>query len=814
MPTLESLRQQYPMYNDLPDEKFIEGFHKKFYSDMPIEELNKKIGYVPGPRTPGVGEMLTGEHGGKSFPQFLWDKLLKHGEELPGRLMKAGSDAFKGSEEFDPSAPLEVAGAAAGARVPTRGAEAAAKAVPKAAREVLTPIAKVVSDVPVAERLAAAGSSVAMGHPVMGAGIAMAPHALNATVAGLGVAERAAGAAARPLTRAGVAAGAAELLRDRDRKSQLDSDQRKTLRAATRDDAPSTTLVAANRIMQTLIPSASAQEAPQYGGTDAGRTSSSTSGREQQTPSPGEASQPAQPAPGPAAGPAGPGAGPAGPGGPAGPPPQGLNPSPMMGGPLPLPGQSPGLSRLPTRGEAPIAATHGGKTFMQFAWDQALKGTKDFAGALKEAGRTAYEEPEKFDPSAPTKAAMMMVGGGTPFSKPGAVGLGGGELFGKYAKYAKDYPPVGPPKLMEKLPGGKAGKELDVSGKAADKLVQEGKAFWSKSLTEEATQFAADRIRVMREMEKGEYDPHFPLSMRGDVDPAHYPTPHKMSEATMPAKAETVEKYLKQYGTPAARDRLIKGYERGLQLPGADRWYFMKQLEDAYIKELGAKSGRERFAQEFAGGMAATTGGANPTANLLMQHYATFLEQKGLSVPAKSHQYPFPIGGRYAEGNMQQWQRFLENGKQLFGPKNPKRHDFAHAFLGHPLSVIDEQMTQALVPGLMQPEFYGPAQRVVDSVAKKMGVDPRGFQDVTWAGLKALKEEARTGKPFTYEGPMMAHINSAIERTHILTGVPREEIVRKSLVRKQMPLYGILAGIFTGAIAARENRDEPAGSRQ
>ena len=47
MPTLDELRQKYPMYKDLPDEKFIEGFHKKFYSDMPIEELHKKVGYSP-----------------------------------------------------------------------------------------------------------------------------------------------------------------------------------------------------------------------------------------------------------------------------------------------------------------------------------------------------------------------------------------------------------------------------------------------------------------------------------------------------------------------------------------------------------------------------------------------------------------------------------------------------------------------------------------------------------------------------------------------------------------------------------------------
>ena len=35
------------------------------------------------------------------------------------------------------------------------------------------------------------------------------------------------------------------------------------------------------------------------------------------------------------------------------------------------------------------------------------------------------------------------------------------------------------------------------------------------------------------------------------------------------------------------------------------------------------------------------------------------------------------------------------------------------------------------------------------------GAGVRGFQDVGWAGLKALKTEAATGKPFVYEGPMI-----------------------------------------------------------
>jgi hypothetical protein len=205
-------------------------------------------------------------------------------------------------------------------------------------------------------------------------------------------------------SRAALISAASGLLQDRDAKRGLDSDQLKTIRKVSRGDADSSTMLSASRIMQALIPSAGAQEAPQYGGMDAGRSTASTSGLAQQTPSPGEASQPKAPPPG-------------------------MSPQLSGQGALPLPGQSPGLSKLPTTGETPIAATHGGKTFMQFAWEHALKGTKDLAAELKEAGRTAFEEPEKFDPRAPLKAAGMMVGGGTPFAARGALGAAGGKLM-------------------------------------------------------------------------------------------------------------------------------------------------------------------------------------------------------------------------------------------------------------------------------------------------------------------------------------------------------------------------------------------------
>jgi len=36
---------------------------------------------------------------------------------------------------------------------------------------------------------------------------------------------------------------------------------------------------------------------------------------------------------------------------------------------------------------------------------------------------------------------------------------------------------------------------------------------------------------------------------------------------------------------------------------------------------------------------------------------------------------------------------------------------------------------------------------------------------------------------------MISDINEAIERTHRLTGMPKEEIVRRGFVRSEIPIY-------------------------
>ena len=40
---LAEFRQQYPQYSDLSDDQLADAIYKKFYSDMPREQFNKKV---------------------------------------------------------------------------------------------------------------------------------------------------------------------------------------------------------------------------------------------------------------------------------------------------------------------------------------------------------------------------------------------------------------------------------------------------------------------------------------------------------------------------------------------------------------------------------------------------------------------------------------------------------------------------------------------------------------------------------------------------------------------------------------------------
>jgi len=54
MPTLAEVRAKYPQYNDMSDADLAGALHTKFYSDIPKEEFDKKIGFSAGPAKAAV----------------------------------------------------------------------------------------------------------------------------------------------------------------------------------------------------------------------------------------------------------------------------------------------------------------------------------------------------------------------------------------------------------------------------------------------------------------------------------------------------------------------------------------------------------------------------------------------------------------------------------------------------------------------------------------------------------------------------------------------------------------------------------------
>lgn len=339
-------------------------------------------------------------------------------------------------------------------------------------------------------------------------------------------------------------------------------------------------------------------------------------------------------------------------------------------------------------------------------------------------------------------------------------------------------------------PGAKFGERYPETVPPAQAINEKGRPYLSKATSPEAGKLAKTRLAMKPDIEAGNYTPYFDPAKRGDVDPAHYGEFHD-TKTNLMKKQVTREQYDTMAGNPDAVNRLEAAYANGLkQKDTAGNWYFMKQLEDEFIKELGPAEGRKMFKERFADAMAATTGGADPTANLLMAHYGNYLKAKGLPVP-EAHQFPYPVGGQYAGTNMDQFRKMIMEGAGIDPLKNEKRYNFSGNFLGRRTpSTIDEQMSGLFKPGMQNPPggSYGHFEKVLEALAAKHGVDPRYFQEVAWAGHKDMLELAR-GRSGYKAKPMIAHVNDAIERTHRVTGMPRDEIVRRGLVRAEIPLY-------------------------
>ena len=312
-----------------------------------------------------------------------------------------------------------------------------------------------------------------------------------------------------------------------------------------------------------------------------------------------------------------------------------------------------------------------------------------------------------------------------------------------------------------------------------------GKEFLQKELSPEAEALGAARREAQRDIERGEFTPFFDPTTRFYADPAPYALQGNTLTDVLPKRADTIAKYEGLARDPEAMDRLRGAYERGAEVPNAKDWYAMGQLEDAFMQEYGPEVGRQMFKERFADSMAATTGGADPTSNLLMATYGNKLREGGLDLPAASYDLPFPIGGRYAANNMAMFDKVINKGSGLT-TANPKRFNFSANFLGDTgRATIDEQMSGLFQPGLMLPagDSYGIYEKALGDLAAKYKLNPANFQDVAWAGGKLAKTPKFEPKP------MIQIVNEAIERTARVTGQDPEEVVYEGMVKAKRPMY-------------------------
>jgi len=319
-----------------------------------------------------------------------------------------------------------------------------------------------------------------------------------------------------------------------------------------------------------------------------------------------------------------------------------------------------------------------------------------------------------------------------------------------------------------------------------------GKLYAQSVNSPEALAVQKARKAAMTQINKGNYEPFFDVSQRKYVDPSLYPLPERTLTTNVPKTEKAMEKHLAEAQNPEALQKWQEAFEKGSQRPDAKDWYAMGQLHDAFVKELGPEEGVKQFKARFADPMGATTGGANPTSNLMTAAYTNFLKEKGLPIPENTFEAPFPIGGRFMEGNLNAARKLHETGT-LNPADTPKRYNFSSNFLGHlDRPTLDEQMMSAYGKTAPDKISYGLYENELNKLAAQNNVNPVNFQDVTWAGLK------------DYPGkPMMQEVNEMLARTSKITGEPQENVL-KGFIRGDKPMYGL------GAIGAGEavNQDD------
>jgi hypothetical protein len=412
--------------------------------------------------------------------------------------------------------------------------------------------------------------------------------------------------------------------------------------------------------------------------------------------------------------------------------------------------------------------------------------------AFEEAGKLQHYGNEYYDAGPVTLQALGAVGAPVVGPAQGLATLGAGAMRraapvpsgvltaaeraaphpgAQFPQYALEYPPVGPPVTL-----------FDEA---------KGKDYLSRAALPEVEAFMKARSKIQGKMQKEGYTPYYDPAQRFDAPTQYYPG-NVDTSAINPAKQATIDKHLSVIGSEETRKRLQDAYAKGVDLGDPKDWYMMGQLEADFVKELGAKEGRKAFGDRFATGMAATTAGQAPEGNLLASSFANFQRGKGRELPSEMYNVPYPVPrGKYGVvPNLEAFQKFQDRGGlSALDLDNPKRHDFAFSIAGQRrMPVMDEQMVKGMTPTYPSgpKDKYGMYSRVATEEAEKLGIDPRTLQEVAWHGFKDME-----GKP------LISFVNDAIERTHRLTGMPRDEILKRGIIRNEIPVYSGAAPVPT-----------------
>jgi hypothetical protein len=317
--------------------------------------------------------------------------------------------------------------------------------------------------------------------------------------------------------------------------------------------------------------------------------------------------------------------------------------------------------------------------------------------------------------------------------------------------------------------------------------------FYSKGKTTQELELEDALGPIDKDIKAGNYEPFYDPSKRYDADVSQFPaTQGKTADLLHSKMAHHRKRINKEAAMPEVLQGLKAAYDKKATDPGAVNWYMMGQLYDDFIATLGPTLGPVMFKQKFMDSMAATTGGMSPAQNWRLAQYGNEMAAQGKSaVPelGAAHQLPTGSGGgKYSPvKNLEQHDKMMRQG-YIDLITNPKRHNFSRNFGGDPMvGTLDEQMSELMRGGLRQGRSkakafgktdYGPYEKVLIQEAKAMGITPRQLQEIAWAGHKG-----DPGKP------MIEIINEAIARTSRLTGMDPEEVVRRGIIRSEIPVY-------------------------